>query len=225
MEVRILWSDQDVLAVYKPAGVPVQPDPTGDPDLLSSLRTACNEPSIGLVHRLDRPVSGVMLFSRNEKATATLSAQFRERLVKKTYWAIVEGRFPEDRTLEHVLVHDAKAHKARVKGSTPPDDDVATLHVHVLVQGDRYSLLELTPVGGAFHQIRVQLAAAGFPIKGDVKYGARRGEKDRSIALHARSITFSLPVNNIDQSCQADPPESTIWQVFMAQLANDQRTP
>ncbi len=218
--VEVLWFDDTVIAACKPGGMPSQPDPTGDPDVLTLLRSQRNEPLLGLIHRLDRPVSGVMLFGRTAAATATLSAQFRERTIQKVYWAIVESRFPGDRNLRHVLVHDAKAHKARAKEVAVSDEEGASLKVRVLAQGDRYSLLELKPEGGAFHQIRAQLAAAGFPIKGDVKYGARRGEKDRSIALHARSITFWLPGSTTRNTCHAEPPLTTIWQIFMAQRTN-----
>ena len=217
MDVQVPWSDQDVIVALKPAGVPAQPDKTGDLDLLTALQRQFDDPNIGIVHRLDRPVSGVMLFGRNAMAVSALNAQFREQRISKVYWAIVHGEFTGIRTFKNTLVHDAKARKARIAEVSIPDE-VAEIHVTGLVKGDRYSLVRVVPTGGAFHQIRAQLSAAGHSIKGDVKYGARRGEKDRSIALHARSISFNHP--NTDQriTCYAPTPDSILWKAFVERI-------
>lgn len=218
--IGILLSDADVIAVLKPSGLPSQPDPSGDLDLHTSLQQQFGEHSIGLVHRLDRPVSGVMIFGRTPQATAALSHQFQQRSIAKVYWAIVEGAFKTATTLAHYLSHNARSHKALVSGSlTGVAGPPALLAVKPLAIGDRYTLVEVQPQGGAFHQIRAQLGAAGYAIKGDVKYGARRGEKDRSIALHARSIAFQHPRTDEHMNVVAPPPSTPLWQALV-----DQRT-
>lgn len=193
--------------VNKPAGMPVQPDPTGTPDLLSAVRAMHPGEVIGLPHRLDRPVSGAVLFGRTEEALQALNRLFRERAVLKTYLAVVAGAVDTDLTLEHMLQHDPKAHRARVSDRGVP----VSLALRPLMRGDHYTLLEVRPQGGAFHQIRAQLAAAGHPIKGDVKYGARRGERDRSIALHAWSIALQHPFTGAALRVEAPVPDTPTW--------------
>lgn len=212
----IIAQDGAFLAALKRAGMPAQPDPTGDPDLLSVLRTGLKEPAIGLVHRLDRPVSGVVLFARSAEALANLNQQFQDRTVQKVYWAIVEGTWKGPGVLENTVSHDARHRKARVGEHVEEHEKKARIEVKALAVGDRYSLLQVIPEGGAFHQIRVQLSAAGHPIKGDVKYGARRGEKDRSIALHARSITFDHPVTKERMKVGAEFPDQPLWKALVA---------
>jgi len=199
-----------VVAALKPAGIPVQPDPTGDPDLLSLLRRQLNEPELHLVHRLDRPVSGVVLFGRTRQATEGLNSQFRHRSVHKVYWAIVEGRVEGPRELYGVLRRDPRRRKATVLTDVEQGAG-GVLRVRPLNLGERYTLLEVEPEGGAFHQIRAQLSAAGWPIKGDVKYGARRGERDRSIHLHAFAITFGHPATGVPMVVEAPVPMSGLW--------------
>lgn len=208
--IPVLYQDGWMVAVSKPAGMPVQPDPTGDMDLLRATRDLLHDQSIELVHRIDRPVSGVVLFARDAEALPMLHARFRERTVDKTYWAIVEGVVPaEPSSLEHLLRHDATAHRALVGAA--PAAKFARTQVRLLAQGDRYALVEAKPMGGAFHQIRAQLGAWGHPIKGDVKYGARRGEQDRSIALHARSLRFIHPINGSALLIDAPSPDGKLW--------------
>ncbi len=203
----MLWADAHLLAVCKPSGMPVQPDPGGDPDLLSAVRARYPGEAIGLPHRLDRPVSGVLLLARSAQALAALDRAFRERSVAKTYLAVVTGAVAGDLQLEHRLRHDAHAHRARTSDRGTP----VRLRVHPLHRGDRYTLVAVTPEGGAFHQIRAQLAAAGHPIKGDVKYGARRGERDRSIALHAFRIALPHPLTGAPLCVEAPLPDTTTW--------------
>jgi 23S rRNA pseudouridine1911/1915/1917 synthase len=214
--IVFLYADEFLCVAHKPAGMPVQPDPTGDPDLLTVLCRQLTEPALGLVHRLDRPVSGAVLFAHDAPTLAALNTLFRERGIDKCYWAIVEGRMEGEQLLEHHLTHDGKAKRARVAKEVEASDEAARLHVKPLAAGDRYTLLELRPEGGAFHQIRAQLAAAGHPIKGDVKYGARRGERDRSIALHARSLTFHHPATDRLIAVEAPPPEDPLWKALRA---------
>ncbi len=214
----ILFEDAWMLAVSKPAGMPVQSDPTGDVDLVSWLRDQLKDPGIQLVHRIDRPVSGVVLLARSPEALPVLHAMFRERRMQKHYWAIVEGRVQLAGTLmlEHSLEHDQRSHRSNViKGS---EEGTARTHVRVVAQGDRYTLVEAVPEGGAFHQIRAQLGAWGHPIKGDVKYGARRGEKDRSIGLHARSLRFVHPFTGTDMSIAAPCPATPLWSALVAAI-------
>ena len=211
----IIAQDDAFLAVLKPAGMPVQPDPSGDPDLLSVLRNGLMGSGIGLVHRLDRPVSGVVLFARSDEALANLNQQFKDRNVQKVYWSIVEGTWKGTEVLENSVSHDGRHHKARVGDRDEALGKAARIEVKVLAIGDRYTLVQVVPEGGAFHQIRVQLSAAGHPIKGDVKYGARRGEKDRSIALHARSIAFDHPVSQERMEVVAEFPDQPLWKALV----------
>ncbi|MDQ3101524.1 MAG: RluA family pseudouridine synthase, partial [Bacteroidota bacterium] len=205
----------NLCVVNKSAGIPVQPDGTGDPSLLYLLSKQLHPQVPGLIHRLDRPVSGVVLFSLDAHTLRIMNEQFKNRKVEKHYWAIVEGMWEGgDRILEHWLDHDMKTKKSRI--SAEQKGEAARLNVKLLAQGDRFSLVEVVPEGGAFHQIRAQLAAAGHPIKGDVKYGARRGEKDRSIALHARSVAFHHPAT--DEKIEFTAPARTdgIWQPLLS---------
>lgn len=210
-QVTVLWSDDQVVAVLKPAGTPSQADPSGDVDMLSQARKALKDQLLQLVHRLDRPVSGVLLLARTQAATRSLNEQFATARITKTYWAIVEGQYAGSDTLTHSIAHDAVRRKARAGDQRSVMLEVATLSL-----GDRYTLLEVKPHGGAFHQIRVQLSLAGYPIKGDVKYGARRGEKDRSVALHARSIAFLHPLTGSLVQVEAPPPEQPLWKALLA---------
>jgi 23S rRNA pseudouridine1911/1915/1917 synthase len=219
MPLRILWSDPDVLAVWKPSGIPAQPDPTGDPDVVSMLHAQFPGQRFFLTHRLDRPVSGVVIVASSSEAAEYMNEQFRERRVQKVYWAIVEGEVSSATTLEGSIERDGRKHKARVV-LTDGSLAKARLRVRPLAKGDRYTLLEVMPEGGAFHQIRAQLGAAGWPIKGDVKYGARRGEKDRSIALHARSISFRAPTTDEELTVDAPVPEAPLWTALLALVAD-----
>lgn len=214
-----LWSDAHFLAVHKPAGVPVQADKTADVAVIDIVRKQWEDQRIdalpGLAHRLDRPVSGVLLLTRTAEALAAINMLFARHAVRKTYWAIVTGLPPESGVWKHRLVHDPHKHKAYV--ARPEQQAVdAELHFKRLAQGDRYSLLELVPTGGSFHQLRAQCAASGFPIKGDVKYGARRGEQDRSIGLHARSLEFVHPFTGVQQRIEAPPPAAPLWNALRA---------
>jgi 23S rRNA pseudouridine1911/1915/1917 synthase len=206
----VLLEDAHLLVVGKPAGMPVQSDPTGDEDLLTWLRRERKEQELELAHRIDRPVSGLVLLARTAEAIGALQALFRERRIEKRYWAIVEGRVEETPTeLRHRLVHDARSHEAII--SKAAEGEEACTRVRLLAQGDRYALVECAPQGGAFHQIRAQLAAWGHAIMGDVKYGARRAMKDRSIGLHARSLRFTHPFTNAEVLVEAKAPVAMPW--------------
>lgn len=211
--MQVLFQDPYLIAVNKPGGMAVQADKTGDPHLLEHVAELFPaDRHLGLPHRLDRPVSGAIIITRTAEALAAMGDLFSARGVEKTYWAIVHGAPPSAGVWEHRLSHDTRLHKARVLN----DIEGASSRVSFkrLAAGDRYSVIALIPDGGRFHQLRAQCAAAGFPIKGDVKYGARRGEKDRTIALHARSLAFVHPVTGAAMRIEADPP-GALWTMLL----------
>ncbi|MBK9148933.1 MAG: RluA family pseudouridine synthase [Flavobacteriales bacterium] len=213
--IPVLFSDPWLLAVCKPAGMPVQADPTGDEDLLTLLRRERKELALELAHRIDRPVSGLVLLARTAEANTALQSLFRERRMDKRYWAIVEGRVEVVQAeLRHGIAHDARRHKAIV--SKTAEGEEAVTRARLLAQGDRYALVECLPEGGAFHQIRAQLAAWGHCIMGDVKYGARRAMKDRSIGLHARSLRFTHPFTNAEVLVEAPSPSTMPWPALVS---------
>jgi 23S rRNA pseudouridine1911/1915/1917 synthase len=221
--IEVLLFDEHLCVVWKPAGMPVQPDHTGDPSLLDRVSQQVDDSRLALVHRLDRPVSGVVLFARSTLATKDLNEQFRDRRVEKRYWAIVEGmpKVTEGQvwtSVEHLLLHDTKAKRAKVLHSHREGASMARLRFRILGRGERLCLLEIVPEGGAFHQIRAQLSALGHSIRGDVKYGARRREKDRSIALHASSLVFQHPATHETVRVQADAPRSSVWEALLAMV-------
>ncbi|MDX9749856.1 MAG: RluA family pseudouridine synthase [Flavobacteriales bacterium] len=213
--------DAVLCAVWKPAGIPVLPDRTGDPDLRTMVRARPGHDRVEPPHRIDRPVSGVVLFALDAPTLAALNQAFRAGRVRKTYWAIVEGRPGQELVVAHRLVHDPRGHRARAAADGRPVRLTAT----PIAQGDRYTLMEVVPEGGAFHQVRAQLALAGFPIKGDVKYGARRGEADRSIALHARSVSLRHPATGAELVVVAPPPEGRLWQALAPDRPTDRPGP
>ncbi|MFT3885074.1 MAG: RluA family pseudouridine synthase [Flavobacteriales bacterium] len=211
--LHVLFEDAYLIAVDKPAGIPVQPDPTDDHSLLELVQRRSGA-GIGLPHRIDRPVSGVVLFTRTPEALRAVNAAFRDGAVRKTYLAIVEGAPPDEGECRHVLTHEDGRRKAFVHAEG--EGRSAVLRFATRARGDRFALVEVLPEGGAFHQIRAQLAAIGHPIKGDVKYGARRGEPDRSIALHAASLAFRHPITNADVRITAPDPQRSIWPALLA---------
>ena len=209
---RILWEDRHLLAVNKRPGEISQADRTGDTCLLDDLKAFLVERDakpgnafLGLVHRLDRTTSGVMLFSKTSKALERLNESFRGRDVKKTYWAIIQGQPPaESGELVHWISRDTVRNKADATLRPAPDRQEARLDFRLLAAGDRYSLLEINLHTGRHHQIRAQLAAIGLCIKGDLKYGAARSNPDGGICLHAVHLELAHPVGN-------DRPPVDVW--------------
>jgi 23S rRNA pseudouridine1911/1915/1917 synthase len=223
MRIDILYEDNHCLAVNKPAGLLSQGDETGDPSLVSwardYLKGRYHKPGnvyVGLVHRLDRPTSGVVLLARTSKAASRLSDQFRTGKVAKVYWAIVEGR-PEQPKGQWVdiLDKDRRLNRVHVIDEPAGEGQVARVDYRVVECGGGYSKLELRPATGRSHQLRVQLAARGLPIVGDRRYGAATDldaeDGHRRIALHARELSFTHPtrgeVISIVAPVPADWPE------------------
>ena len=221
--MEILYEDNHIIVVNKAAGEIVQGDKTGDEPLSDALKQYIKEryhkPGnvfLGVVHRIDRPVSGVVLFARTGKALARLNALFASHDgVRKTYWAIVANRpTQEEATLVHYLTRNEKNNKATAYDREVPRSKRAVLHYKLIASSERYHLLEVTLLTGRHHQIRCQLAKIGSPIKGDLKYGAPRSNKDGSISLHARSMQLEHPVTHQTLSITAPVPNDNIWQAF-----------
>jgi len=221
--MEILYEDNHLIIVNKAVGEIVQGDKTGDEPLVETLKRYIkekyNKPGAvfcGVTHRLDRPVSGVVVFARTSKALERMNKLFAEHTdIKKTYWAIVCGKPAEAKaTLENWLVRNEKQNKSYAYDKEKPNSKKAILDYEVLAYGERYTLLSIILKTGRHHQIRCQLAAAGMPIKGDLKYGASRSNPDGGISLHARSIEFEHPVSHEMVSVVAEPPEGDIWRKF-----------
>lgn len=199
---RILFEDNHLIAINKQSGDLVQGDKTGDtilPDLLKNyIAKKYDKPGavyLGVIHRLDRPTSGVVVFARTSKALPRMNKLFAEHETNKTYWAIVEGKVSQKKArLEHYLVRNPKQNKSYAHDHEVPNSKKAVLSYSVLKELDRYTLLEIKLETGRHHQIRSQLSKIGCVIKGDLKYGAKRSNKDASIHLHARSLEFIHPV-------------------------------
>ncbi|MFA7470925.1 MAG: RNA pseudouridine synthase [Weeksellaceae bacterium] len=219
MKPEILHEDNHLLIVNKKSGELAQGDETGDIPLIDSLKNFIKKRSqkpgnvyLGLVHRLDRPTSGVLVFAKTSKSLGRMNEIFKTREVQKTYWAIVEGK-PEKQSerLEHYLKKNQKNNKTTVYSNPTQDAKIAVLEYKVIGLLDNYSLLEVDLFTGRSHQIRAQLSFIGHPVKGDLKYGARRSNPDGSISLHARSINFIHPVSKEIINIAAPPPEGAIW--------------
>lgn len=225
-ELHILYEDNHVIVINKKASDIVQGDKTGDetlPDKIKAyLKEKYQKPGnvfCGVVHRLDRPTSGAVVFARTSKALERLNAQFREKETNKTYWAIVETRPTEkEGTLIHFLKKNEQQNKSYASLKEVPGSKKAVLHYRFLLSSDRYHLLEVKLETGRHHQIRCQLASIGSIIKGDVKYGAKRANNDGSISLHARSLSFSHPTTKELIQVMAPVPNDAVWQFFESSI-------
>jgi 23S rRNA pseudouridine1911/1915/1917 synthase len=214
----VLLKNNQFIAFGKPGGLPVQADKTGDKSLLQLAEIYCKS-KLYLVHRLDRPASGVVVFAKTKTMTSSLTEQFSQRSVQKTYLAVVQNKPAEaEGTLRHYLTKNGRANRSAVaEGSEDaggPTGDFSEMTYRLLASSDRYHLLEVQLITGRHHQIRAQLAAIGCPIKGDVKYGARRGNRDRSIHLHAHRLAFRHPVSGEQVSLTAPLPADPLWAAF-----------
>lgn len=220
--MEVLYEDNHIIIVNKAPSEIVQGDKTGDKPLCDIvkeyLKEKYNKPGnvfCGVVHRLDRPVSGVVVFAKTSKALARLNDMFREKDVQKTYWAIVASRPPQDKAvLENYLVRNEKMNKSFAYDREVPSSKRAVLDYELIAHSERYFLLEVHLHTGRHHQIRCQLAKMGCPIKGDLKYGAKRSNPDGSISLHARSVRFIHPVSKQEIYVEAPVPQDRLWQSF-----------
>ena len=225
--MTILYEDNHIIAVNKAVGEIVQADKTGDTtladDIKAYIKHKYGKPGdvfLGVTHRLDRPTSGVVLFARTSKALARLNDMFRSHNdIRKTYWAVVQGRptLPQAR-LDNWLIRREQQNKSYIVKPGTPGAKEAILDYRTLVVGERYSLLEINLLTGRHHQIRCQLADIGCPVKGDLKYGAKRTNPDGGISLHARQIQFIHPVKKIPLIIVAPTPANdNIWNLLIPQ--------
>ena len=211
----VLFHDTLILAVNKPAGQPAQADKTGDKSLLQWAEIYCKQ-ALHPVHRLDRPASGVLVMAKTKAAMTNLQQQFQEHIVEKEYLAVVSALPPEpEGTLVHYLQKNTPKNRATAFPEEQPDTERAELHYRLLGSSQRYHLLHVRLITGRHHQIRAQLAAIGCPIKGDVKYGSRRGNRDRSIHLHAWRLQFEHPGSGAWIKLEAALPEGDpVWEAM-----------
>ena len=223
--MEVLYEDNHIIAVNKTCSEIVQGDKTGDTPLSeivkAYIKEKYNKPGevfLGVTHRLDRPTSGVVLFARTSKALTRLNAMFQSHeQIQKTYWAIVQGcpKQAEGR-LENWLIRNEEQNKSYIAKPNANNAKKAILSYRTLVRGENYTLLEVNLETGRHHQIRCQLAAIGCPIKGDLKYGAKRSNPDGGISLHARQIAFIHPVSKQPLCITAPVPNDSLWQQFAA---------
>ena len=237
--MQVIYEDNHIIIVSKRSGEIVQGDKTGDTPLSELVKQYIKEKYqkpgevfLGVVHRLDRPVSGLVVFARTSKALTRLNKMFAEGEVHKTYWAIVNAplgdvrrRLPKQEctmfnaqspftTLTHWLVRNEQQNKSYAYDHEVPRSKRAELKYREIGHSDRYTLLEVQLLTGRHHQIRCQLAKAGMPIKGDLKYGAKRSNPDGSISLMARRVDFVHPVSKQPICVEAPLPDDPLWQAF-----------
>jgi 23S rRNA pseudouridine1911/1915/1917 synthase len=221
-DMEIIYEDNHLIAVNKNCHEIVQGDKTGDiplPEMLKEwLKEKYAKPGnvfAGVIHRLDRPVTGAVVFAKTSKALQRMNEKFRLGEVKKNYWAIVKNNPPEpEGELIHWLVRNEKQNKSFAYDAEKPGAKQAILHYRLIAQSERYFLLEIDLKTGRHHQIRCQLAKIGCPVKGDLKYGADRSNPDGGISLHARSISFLHPVTRQPVRLVAPVPGDTLWQAL-----------
>lgn len=220
--MEVVYEDNHIIIVNKKSGEIVQGDKTGDTPLSETVKQWIKEKYAkpgnvfcGVVHRLDRPVFGLVVFAKTSKALARMNDMFRNGDVHKTYWAITKNRPPKDEdTLVHYITTTERNNKSYASTVEKPGAQKAVLKYRVISQSDNYYLIEVKLLTGRKHQIRVQLAAIGCPIKGDLKYGAKRSNPDGSISLLARNVTFVHPVSKQDICVTAPIPDDNLWKAL-----------
>lgn len=220
--MTVLYEDNHIIIVNKTASEIVQGDKTGDTPLSETVKQYLKEKYqkpgnvfIGVTHRLDRPVSGLVVFAKTSKALSRLNEMFKNGEVRKTYWAVVKNLPPkEEGELVHYLVRNEKQNKSYAYDTEKPNSKKAVLHYRLIGRSQNYYLLEVDLKTGRHHQIRCQLAKMGCPIKGDLKYGSPRSNPDGSICLHARSVRFVHPVSKEVIAVEAPVPSGNLWNGF-----------
>jgi len=224
--MKVIFEDNHLIAVNKSCHEIVQGDKTGDAPLSEMLKAYLKEKYakpgnvfVGVTHRLDRPVTGIVIFAKTSKALARMNELFSSGKMKKKYWAIVKNRPPEqEKTLTHWLIRNERQNKSYASIDEKPNAKKAILHYRVISRSDNYFLLEIDLETGRHHQIRCQLAQIGCPVKGDLKYGAERSNPDGGISLHARSIEFLHPVSRETIQLLAEPPAENLWKTLTVNL-------
>jgi 23S rRNA pseudouridine1911/1915/1917 synthase len=220
--MQVVYEDNHIIIVAKESGEIVQGDKTGDTPLSDIVKQYIKEKYqkpgdvfLGVVHRLDRPVSGLVVFARTSKALSRLNRMFAEGEVHKTYWAIVKNTPAQtEATLTHWLVRNEQQNKSYAYDREVPRSKKAVLKYRVIGHSDNYSLLEVNLMTGRHHQIRCQLAKIGCPIRGDLKYGAPRSNPDGSISLLSRRVEFVHPVSKLPIVAEAPVPADNLWQAL-----------
>lgn len=220
--MTVVYEDNHIIVVNKTSSEIVQGDKTGDIPLSETVKQYLKEKYqkpgnvfVGVTHRLDRPVSGLVVFAKTSKALSRLNEMFKNSEVKKTYWAIVKECPRElEGELVHYLVRNEKQNKSYAYDKEVPDSKKAILHYRLIARSQNYNLLEVDLKTGRHHQIRCQLAKMGCPIKGDLKYGFARSNPDGSICLHARRISFIHPVSKEQIDLEAPVPPGSLWNGF-----------
>jgi 23S rRNA pseudouridine1911/1915/1917 synthase len=229
--MTVLYEDNHIIAVNKTCNEIVQGDKTGDTPLSEMVKAYIKEKYhkpgevfLGVPHRLDRPTSGVVLFARTSKALMRLNEMFKGKSIRKTYWAIVQGapKIPEAR-LENYLIRNEAQNKSYIAKTQKLNEErkdakLAILNYRTLVKGEHYTLLEINLETGRHHQIRCQLAEIGCPVKGDLKYGAKRSNPDGGICLHARQIEFVHPVSKQNICITAPVPDDALWRALTQEI-------
>lgn len=220
--MNILYEDNHLIAINKRSGEIVQGDKTGDMCLIDAVKAFIkqrdNKPGnvyVGLPHRLDRPTSGVLLLAKTDKALARINKLIQEREFHKTYWAIVRHKPPKNSDkLVHWLQKNEKQNKSFASSEEKNGWSKAELNYRIMASSENYYLLEIELFTGRHHQIRVQLSEIGCPIRGDLKYGFDRSNRDASISLHARSLRFIHPIKNEPVQIVAPAPSENLWQIL-----------
>ena len=221
--INVLFEDNHIIIINKEAGDLVQGDSTGDETILdktkSYLKKKYKKPGkvfLGLVHRIDRPTSGIVICAKTSKALSRLNEQFKERSVQKKYWAIVKNPFSiKYGTLTNWIAKNSKLNKSFVFEKKNSRTKKAILNFKIYKKIQNYTLLEIILKTGRHHQIRVQLSNIGYPIVGDLKYGAKRSNPDASISLHSAELSFEHPVRKELIQIKANPPKKHLWNAFL----------
>ena len=223
MNITVLYEDNHLIAVKKQSGDIIQSDQSGDITLADKvkeyIKRKYNKPGdvfLGIIHRIDRPVSGVVVFARTSKALTRMNELFREKKIQKVYWAVVEEKPPlENGEIVNWLKKNQEKNRSRAYDSEVKESKKAELKYQLIGRSRNYYYLKINPLTGRHHQIRVQLSNIDCRIKGDVKYGAKRTNKDGSIHLLARSISFVHPVKKQEIEIVCNPPIDPLWDEFL----------